>query len=162
MHNLYLDIFYIPDPSLVFIGVPYFSATFSLFEFQAIAVARLLSGKANLPPEPEMKKEYEERIREKGVGKVFHSLLGQGREVAYVNTLVELVNRGIDGNGVAEQEKMKGHSENWHAARKEFERKMQQSGALINKAPEKLDLADEKVVLERASHIQGKVQGITA
>lgn len=34
-HNLHKDIFYIPDPTLAFIGVPYHVATFSTFEFQA-------------------------------------------------------------------------------------------------------------------------------
>ncbi|KAG9758781.1 hypothetical protein KCU73_g3723, partial [Aureobasidium melanogenum] len=38
-HNLHKDIFYIPDPTLAFIGVPYHVATFSLYEFQAMAVA---------------------------------------------------------------------------------------------------------------------------
>lgn len=35
VHNLYKDIWYIPDPTLAFIGVPYHVATFSAFEFQA-------------------------------------------------------------------------------------------------------------------------------
>lgn len=34
-HNLHKDIFYIPDPTLTFIGVPYHVATFSALEFQA-------------------------------------------------------------------------------------------------------------------------------
>ena len=33
IHNLHKDIFYIPDPSLAFVGVPYYTATFTLFEF---------------------------------------------------------------------------------------------------------------------------------
>lgn len=48
-HNLHKDIFYIPDPTLIFIGVPFFTATFTLFEFQAMAAAKVLSGKAILP-----------------------------------------------------------------------------------------------------------------
>ena len=39
-HNLHKDIFYIPDPTLAFIGVPYHVATFSLFDFQAVALAK--------------------------------------------------------------------------------------------------------------------------
>jgi hypothetical protein len=31
VHNLHKDIFYIPDPTLVFVGVPYYTATFTLF-----------------------------------------------------------------------------------------------------------------------------------
>lgn len=33
VHNLHKDIFYIPDPTLAFVGVPYYTATFTLFEF---------------------------------------------------------------------------------------------------------------------------------
>ncbi|KAI4742251.1 dimethylaniline monooxygenase [Aureobasidium sp. EXF-12298] len=66
-HNLHKDIFYIPDPTLAFIGVPYHVATFSLFEFQAMAVAAIYSGTAALPEEKEMRQEYEERVKRKGV-----------------------------------------------------------------------------------------------
>ena len=34
-HNLHKDIWYIPDPTLAFVGVPYHVATFSLFEFKS-------------------------------------------------------------------------------------------------------------------------------
>jgi hypothetical protein len=44
VHNLHKDIFYIPDPTLAFIGAPYHTATFSLFEFQAMALARVYAG----------------------------------------------------------------------------------------------------------------------
>lgn len=125
MHNLYLDIFYIPNPSLAFIGVPYFSATFSLFEFQAMAIARIFGAKAELPSEEDMRREHDNRVKLKGVGKAFHSLLGQGREVAYVDTLVALVNKGINGKAIAEKNKMTGHSEKWHAARKIFEKRFE-------------------------------------
>jgi hypothetical protein len=43
-HNLHKDIFYIPDPTLAFIGVPYHVATFSFFEFQAMALAEDFAG----------------------------------------------------------------------------------------------------------------------
>ncbi|KAG9518615.1 FAD/NAD(P)-binding domain-containing protein, partial [Aureobasidium melanogenum] len=57
-HNLHKDIFYIPDPTLAFIGVPYHVATFSLFEFQAMAVAEVFAGSANLPGEKEMREDH--------------------------------------------------------------------------------------------------------
>ncbi|KAH0361764.1 FAD/NAD(P)-binding domain-containing protein, partial [Aureobasidium melanogenum] len=66
-HNLHKDIFYIPDPTLAFIGVPYHVATFSLFEFQAMAVAAIFSGSANLPEEQELREEYKERVERKGM-----------------------------------------------------------------------------------------------
>ncbi|KAG9603549.1 FAD/NAD(P)-binding domain-containing protein, partial [Aureobasidium melanogenum] len=73
-HNLHKDIFYIPDPTLAFIGVPYHVATFSLFEFQAMAVAEVFAGSADLPEEEEMREEYKERVERKGVGRKLHSL----------------------------------------------------------------------------------------
>lgn len=40
-HNLHKDIWYIADPTLSFIGVPFHVATFSLFEFQAMVSSPL-------------------------------------------------------------------------------------------------------------------------
>ncbi|KAF1935497.1 FAD/NAD(P)-binding domain-containing protein [Clathrospora elynae] len=68
-HNLHKDIFYIKDPSLTFVGVPFFTATFTLFEFQAMVVAKVLSGQAKLPTEMEMRAEYGERVKVKGYAK---------------------------------------------------------------------------------------------
>ena len=110
-HNLHRDIFYIPDPTLTFIGVPYFTATFTLFEFQAVALAAVLSGKAQLPSQEKMRNEYRERLREKGGGKAFHSLKGQ--EVQYVNSLVDWLNR--DGQRLGAKP-IEGHTAAWHAA----------------------------------------------
>ena len=110
-HNLHKDIFYIPDPTLTFIGVPYFTATFTLFEFQAVALAAVLSGKAQLPSQEEMRSEYQARLRKKGVGKAFHSLKGQ--EVQYVNSLVDWLNRDGQRLGASHVE---GHTAAWHAA----------------------------------------------
>ena len=110
-HNLHKDIFYIPDPTLAFIGVPYFTANFSLFEFQAIALAAVLSGKAFLPSPQEMRDEYRRKLELKGSGRNFHSL--RGEEVQYVNTLVEWLNRDALITGAKFVE---GHSAAWHAA----------------------------------------------
>ena len=111
LHNLHKDIFYIPDPTLTFIGVPYFSATFTLFEFQAVALAAVLSGKAHLPSQEEMRNEYRERLQKKGSGKFFHSL--RGEEIKYVKTLVEWVNR--DGQKLGFKP-VEGHTAAWHTA----------------------------------------------
>lgn len=108
LHNLHKDIFYIPDPSLVFIGVPYFTATFTLFEFQAMFAAKVLAGKVKLPSEKAMRKEYEDRISLKGYGKTFHSL--REKEVEYVNELLEFANPQLGTQ-------LLGHTEDWHEAR---------------------------------------------
>jgi len=101
MHNLHMDIFYIPDPTSIFVGVPYYSATFILFDFQAMAVAAFLSG-VDLPSNTTVWEEYQEKVERKGVGKVYHSL--RGEEVQYVNDLLGWVN-SVSGSVV------EGHTE---------------------------------------------------
>ncbi|KAI9744651.1 MAG: hypothetical protein M1818_002180 [Claussenomyces sp. TS43310] len=113
MHNLHLDIFYVPDPSLAFVGVPYHIATFSFFEYQAIAVARVFVGRAALPSREEMRRLYDERVRAKGVGKVFHSLRG-AEESDYVDRLLEWINQ--DGRQF-DADEVQGHSPEWRQAK---------------------------------------------
>lgn len=86
-HNLHKDIFYIPDPTLAIIGAPYHVATFTCFEIQAMAVAAVFAGRANLPSREEMRAEYVEKLQHKGAGRTFHSLKGLGNEIAYVTSL---------------------------------------------------------------------------
>lgn len=115
-HNLHKDIFYIPDPSLAFIGVPYHVATFSLFEFQAMCVAAIFSGSSSLPGQQEMREEYAERVAKKGVGRAFHSLKDDEGEIRYVRDMVGIVNQGK-----REGEKVEGHSKEWFEA---YERRL--------------------------------------
>ncbi|KAG9192788.1 hypothetical protein G6011_11522 [Alternaria panax] len=113
-HNLHKDIFYINDPTLAFIGIPFFTATFTLFEFQAMVVAKVLSGQARLPSKDAMRLEYDARIESKGYGKSFHSLRDQ--EASYVNELIAWVNADLEEAG---KERLNGHSNKWHAAKAE-------------------------------------------
>ncbi|KAM5342151.1 hypothetical protein ACJ41O_015182 [Fusarium nematophilum] len=110
VHNLHKDIFYIQDPTLSFIGVPYYTATFSLFDFQAQALARALTGKTTLPSRESMRTEYEKRVAERGRGRKFHSLANFGDEVEYVRDLLEWANSSLVDNKV---EPLLGHSEQW-------------------------------------------------
>lgn len=111
LHNLHKDIFYIPDPSLLFIGVPYFTATFTLFEFQAMVAAKVANGKVKLPSEKEMMREYQERVQAKGYGKAFHSL--REKEVEYVDELLAWVNPELG------EERLEGHTAAWKEAKDE-------------------------------------------
>ncbi|KAF2626305.1 FAD dependent oxidoreductase [Macroventuria anomochaeta] len=113
-HNLHKDIFYIPDPSLAFVGVPFFTATFTLFDFQAMVVAKVFAGLATLPREENMRREYDQRVETKGYGKVFHSL--RGKEEEYVDDLLEWVNADLERKG---KRRLEGHSESWREAREE-------------------------------------------
>ncbi|TVY45934.1 Flavin-containing monooxygenase [Lachnellula occidentalis] len=112
MHNLHKDLFYIPDPTLAFVGVPFYTATFSFFEFQAIAVAAVFSGRAWLPTEAEMRTEYQERVQRKGSGRAFHDM--KGEEAGYVKGLVDWVNSHAQ---LTDGPKVVGHSEEWLAQR---------------------------------------------
>lgn len=114
LHNLHKDIFYIPDPTLAFTGIPFYTATFSLFEFQALAIAAVFSGQTEIPSTDEMRAEYLERIKEKGYGKPFHTLIGQ--DVQYAKSLMEWVNRGRDPS----TKKTDGYSQEWIDLRDEF------------------------------------------
>ncbi|KAL3478541.1 major facilitator superfamily domain-containing protein [Aspergillus californicus] len=111
-HNLHKDIFYIPDPTLAFVGVPFYTATFTLFEFQAIVVANTFAGNANLPSEKIMRHEYSNKVKEKGHGKRFHSL--KDVEEQYVNDLLAWINPSRIERGLAPIE---GHTETWKTAK---------------------------------------------
>lgn len=105
-HNLHRDIFYISDPTLAVVGVPFYTCTFTLFDIQALVVSKVLSGQAWVPNEAEMRKEYNEKVEQKGYGRPFHSLMGA--EVPYVASLVEWVNSQVPTTG---GEVMEGHTE---------------------------------------------------
>lgn len=117
-HNLHKDIFYIKDPSLSFVGVPYYTSTFSMFDFQAEVVARVYSGLATLPTEDAMKSEYAARKAQGAKGKAFHSLIQN--QVPYMENILEWVNSGADERGV---EKMNGVDEDWYKGYEDFKLK---------------------------------------
>ncbi|KAL2838975.1 hypothetical protein BJY01DRAFT_237268 [Aspergillus pseudoustus] len=121
-HNLHQDIFYIPDPTLAFVGVPFRIATFSLFEFQAIAVAAVLAGHATLPSKEVMRAEYRTRIKEKGLGKQFHSLMGV--DVQYAADLMASVNLGREESQI----KTKGYSKEWVEVQSGYITRMKEFG----------------------------------
>lgn len=111
--NLHKDIFYIPNPTLSFVGIPFHIATFSLFEFQSYAVSRVYSGSADLPTEKAMREEWKERERQKGPGREFHAL-GSELELAYIKDIVEWVNK--DGKHLGKRI-IEGHDEEWVSVR---------------------------------------------
>lgn len=112
-HNLHKDIFYIPDPTLAFVGVPAYSATFTFFEFQAIAVDAVFSRRAKLPPTSQLRAEYQAKVEKKGFGRAFHSV--RDEEVEYVKELVDWINSTAEAAGA---KKVESHSEQWIEERK--------------------------------------------
>ncbi|KAJ5780580.1 hypothetical protein N7457_005740 [Penicillium paradoxum] len=69
--DLYQHVFYRHDPSLVFVGAVGAGLTFKVFEWQAVAAARVLAGKATLPAIAEQEKWEKERIALKSDGPGF-------------------------------------------------------------------------------------------
>lgn len=119
VHNLHKDIFYIPDPTLAFVGVPYYTATFTLFEFQAIVVAAVFSGVARLPSESSMREEYRERVRQKGTGRAFHSL--RNVEEHYVREALDWINSDRARHGLPPVE---GHNPTWIKGKEEHRERL--------------------------------------
>ncbi|KAI1323080.1 FAD/NAD(P)-binding domain-containing protein [Xylariaceae sp. FL0255] len=92
-HNLHKDIFYIPDPTLAFIGVSALVSTFSLFDFQAKVMAKVLTGQVQLPHRSMMRQEHKQRKSKHQAGDRFHAiLLG---EAEYIDELLTWVNREL-------------------------------------------------------------------
>lgn len=107
--NLHKDIFYIPNPTLSFVGIPFHIATFSLFEYQSYAVSRVYSNSATLPGDHDMREEWHERLRQKGPGREFHAL-GSELELAYIRDIVTWINN--DG-GPFNKKLIKEHDDEW-------------------------------------------------
>ncbi|KAJ9652765.1 hypothetical protein H2198_007992 [Neophaeococcomyces mojaviensis] len=136
VHNLHKDIFYIEDPSLAFVGVPYHISTFSLFDVQAQVVARVFAGVVKLPARYAMREEHVIRVHRRGLGREFHSLWATGAEIRYVRDLVEWVNLNL-ATGI---EPMSGHTKAWYFAHKAQREQLAQmfGGALDEWVPKDL------------------------
>ncbi|KAF8536097.1 hypothetical protein BDD12DRAFT_749629, partial [Trichophaea hybrida] len=95
LHSLHLDMFFIPTPTLAFIGVPYDIATFPLFDLQSIALAAVFSGKVSFPDHQRMSKAYEKRKLVYGPRMAFHRLRYE-KDLAYIKEIVSWVNSSHD------------------------------------------------------------------
>ncbi|KAI9743084.1 MAG: hypothetical protein M1818_003379 [Claussenomyces sp. TS43310] len=84
--NLYQQIFYLPAPTLSFIGLPQRIVPFPLSEGQGSVIARVLSGRLSLPSPDEMQAWESSLVAEKGAGRSFHTL-GFPQDAAYMNLL---------------------------------------------------------------------------
>ncbi|KAF2112709.1 hypothetical protein BDV96DRAFT_664368 [Lophiotrema nucula] len=69
--ELYQHVVYQKDSSLLFVGAVGAGLTFKIFEWQAVLAARILSGRATLPPIEEQQKWERDRIAKKGDGAAF-------------------------------------------------------------------------------------------
>ncbi|XDG02443.1 hypothetical protein ABKA04_002058 [Annulohypoxylon sp. FPYF3050] len=121
-HNLHKDIFYIPDPSLAFIGVSHLVSTFSLFDFQAQVAAKVFAGQARLPPTSIMKEEHRERKIRFQPGDRFHSMYAA--EDAYIDKVLSWINGDLAKAGL---DPLPGMDNVWKSNYKLFQQRLKGS-----------------------------------
>jgi cation diffusion facilitator CzcD-associated flavoprotein CzcO len=90
--DLYEHMFYIPKPTLAFVGLPKMTATFIVAEAQSAVVARVFSGRIDLPERAEMRRwnqQYLVRHKRKSRSDAnYHTLSTKDEEDKdYVNSL---------------------------------------------------------------------------
>ena len=69
--TLYQHVVYQKDPTLLFVGAVGAGLTFKIFEWQAVLAARVLAGRASLPPLAEQERWEADRIAARGDGPKF-------------------------------------------------------------------------------------------
>jgi hypothetical protein len=111
--NLYRDVFYVPDPTLAFLGLSVNTSAFSFFEYQSLSVARVWGGTARLPSEALRREAYAELVRERGSEGKFTHFMGKENERKYVREAVAWLNADAKWSGAPPVE---GHTEAWLAA----------------------------------------------
>ncbi len=121
VENLYQHIFYIPSPSLTFIGLPSKIIPFRTFEAQAAVIARVWAGRLSLPPEGEMWEWERELVKKRGGGRAFH-VLPYPTDFEYHDSLVEWAGRaegegGGEGQGRGKTERKWDEREYWARGR---------------------------------------------
>ncbi|EEB09403.1 flavin dependent monooxygenase [Schizosaccharomyces japonicus yFS275] len=93
VHNVYQHIFYIPDPTLVFIGLALHVVPFPVAQAQAAWVARVWSGRLRLPSREQQLQWYSEHLSSlNGRNNMFHSLEFP-KDAAYINHIHDLVSK---------------------------------------------------------------------
>ena len=96
VRGLYKQLFNITHPTLAFTALSQKIIPFPLSEGQGAAIAKVWSGKLDLPSEEEMESWEEKRVAELGDGTPFH-VLGYPHDAEYINDLHDFVNRSEDG-----------------------------------------------------------------
>ncbi|KAK8016077.1 hypothetical protein PG993_014266 [Apiospora rasikravindrae] len=100
IHNLHEDIFYIPDPSLAFIGVTHFASEFSIHDLKAQVLAAVWAGRARLPSMAAMQEEQTRRKRQLQVSGPSMALNGiYLLDDFVIRRMLEWVNRDLAEGG---------------------------------------------------------------
>lgn len=108
VHNLHEGIFYIPDPTLAFIGVTHFASTFSLYDFQAQVLGSVFAGRVRLPSKTAIEVEQKRRKSRLLPGTFLNSIFLLDDFV--IHRLLEWVNRDLVAGGL---EPLQGPDPKW-------------------------------------------------
>ena len=98
VQHLYKHLFYVDDPTIVFIGLPSKVVPFRTVEGQGAVVARVWAGRLELPPTTDMSRWEEKAIAERGAGKAFH-VLPFPEDIEYHNDIVDWATRATGQGG---------------------------------------------------------------
>lgn len=96
VEHLYQHIFYAPNPTLAFVGVPSKILPFRTCEAQAAVIARVWSGRLALPSASKMEAWEVQRIEKKGAGRKFHDLAFP-EDLDYLNEMVDWATQADTG-----------------------------------------------------------------
>lgn len=104
--NVYKQLFCIAEPTLAFAALPWNIVPFPVAEAQSAVVARVWSGRADIPSRTEMEAWEAERVQEMGDGKGYHNLAPPA-DVEYINSLWEWASSADEAvmNGEGRSEK---------------------------------------------------------
>jgi len=94
LRSLYLDLFYIADPTLGFICMPLGTQAFILSRYQAATLAKVWGGKAKLPSQKRMWELYAQRLAEKEGYSKWFQYWGWGVMTERLRFLVAWLNDG--------------------------------------------------------------------
>ncbi|GAB7348021.1 hypothetical protein MBLNU459_g6061t1 [Dothideomycetes sp. NU459] len=90
--GVYQHVVYQNDPTLLFVGAVGAGLTFKIFEWQAVLAARLLAGRASLPPLEEQQKWEADRVAKKGDKPAFTTIYPDFEE--YFETVRDMAGLG--------------------------------------------------------------------
>lgn len=141
--NLYKFIFYIPDPSLAFVGLNTQVVPMPFVESQGAVIARVWSGRLKLPSTEDMLADEQRVIASKGTGPGF-LFMGYPTDVQYMHELNDWAEQAPENGFLAERwgavkEKMR--AEIAEAKLGEYARKVRESNVLRARHSENQPLA---------------------
>ncbi|KAI5776816.1 hypothetical protein EDC01DRAFT_681011 [Geopyxis carbonaria] len=96
VENLFHHIFYAPDPTLAFVGLPMKAIPFPVGHSQAVVVARAWSGRLALPGREAMRAWEAIEVEKKGAGRGF-CVYGFPEDAEYMDLLAEWADEAREG-----------------------------------------------------------------